>query len=69
MDEGIPEPIEDEGSPAPAIELEKLVRNDKTKRVHLVTAEGALSCTRVWPVNYTMLDDLPADARLCRECF
>ena len=49
--------------------LEKFVRNDKTKRVHILTETGELSCERAFPVSYSVLEELPADARLCRDCF
>ena len=46
-----------------------LLRNDNTKYVHIVQDELHLVCGKRRPINKTWLQELPADARRCSNCF
>ena len=52
-----------------ALERDRFLQNSKTKRVHIFLPDDSLSCCRAVPVTFSILDELPPAARLCRDCF
>ena len=56
---------EEEQAVAPWLEPDKYIRNDSSRRVHVLKSDGTLTCGRPLPVKYTILDDLPVSPRFC----
>ena len=49
--------------------LDKLVRNNKTKRFHIMLSGNTLACDRHLPVDCSIFTELPPTARMCSKCF
>ena len=48
---------------------DRFLRNDSSRRIHMLRSEGGLACGDSYPVRYSILDDLPVNARFCCRCF
>ena len=59
----------EEQSLAPWMAPDQLIRNDSSRRIHVLISDGHITCGRDLPVKYTVLDDIPIAARFCNGCF
>ena len=60
---------EEEQSLAPWMEPDRLIRNDSSRCIHVLKADGTLTCGRALPVKFSILDEVPAVARFSNGCF
>ena len=60
----------DEEALAPYLQQDKHIRNDSSRRVHVLLSESmCLACGRDLPVKYSILNELPANTHFCGGCF
>ena len=67
-----PEALEREAlEPAVAklFQQDQVIRNDSSRRLHLLTADGRIMSGRDPPVRYTIPETIPDKAKLCGGCF
>ena len=48
---------------------DQIIRNDSSRRLHIMSPDGRLTCGREPPVKYTILDSIPDKAKFCGGCF
>ena len=66
-DEDLPDP--DRAAIQASLRQDAYLRNDRTKRVHVVSPDLVLRCSIAAPTKYTIFQDLPPDSVLCTGCF
>ena len=60
----------DEEALAPYLQQDKYIRNDSSRRIHVLFSESnTLACGSDLPVKFSILSELPDNARFCGGCF